>query len=163
MGYWWSRFIYHPDHLKLKLMQPRTILALFVFNWHCLSRCHLWNQIEDQNDPNVTENVVKSDFPTAYSALPSAPGFVCQFKNVGLWKFFRPPLYGSSSVRIDDRISLLITRLLSLQTPWSLMTRNWLTLSSIKVNEIIVSAIKLRSLVPEYVINFDSIRESETN
>ena len=144
-------------------MKSRTILALIALLGICDAAVISESQIEELRDSNVTENVVKSDSPSAYSALPSAPCPLYNSRMLGLLKIFRPPLYGSSSVRIDDRIIAdheaveLANALIAYDQKLSAAS------SSIRMNEIIVSAIKLRSLIPDYVINIDSIRESRSN
>ena len=144
-------------------MQPRAILSLFALIGICDAAAIPESQTEELSDPNFTENVVKSDLPSAYSALPSAPCPLYNSRMLGLLKFFCPPPFGSSSVRIDDRI-IADQEAVELANALIAYDQKLTTASSsIRVNEIIVSAIKLRSIIPEYVINFDSISESKSD
>ena len=135
-------------------MKTRTILSLFALIGICDAAAISEPQIEELKDANVADNIVKSD-----GAKPPAPFPLYNSKLLGFLKFFNPPIYGSSSVQIDDRIIddyetvELATALIAYDQKLSAAK------NCIKFNEIIVSAIRLRSLVPDYVVDFDSIRE----
>ena len=140
-------------------MKPRTFLALFALIGICDAAVISESQTEELSDPIVAENVDQSD--GTLTPEPPAPFYnptILEFLNL-----LTPSRNGSGSVQIDDRIIPndetvdLANALIAYQPELSAIS------DCIKVNEIIVSAIKTRSLVPDCVINVDSIRESKSD
>ena len=138
-------------------MKSLTVLALFAVLGFCDAGAFPESKI--QVDLNLFGSVARSELTASEDLLPPIPPNPAVSELV---KRFNPnpPRFGSYSVQIDN---LVISGHETVELAYAMLV-HYAKLSEaancIKSNENIISAIFLRSLVPDYVIDIDNILES---
>ena len=130
-------------------MKSRTVIALFVVLGVCDAAA--FPKSMQQEDLNFNDSIIRCGL-VASEDLPSNPAVS------GKW--FNPKRGGSDHVKINYRIisgQAADDLANSLLVHYPKLSE---AASCIKSNENIISAIKLRSLVPDYVIDVDAIKKS---
>ena len=134
-------------------MKSLTVIALFAVLGVCDAAA--FPESMQQEDSNVIDStsIFKRDLMVSKD-LPSNPAVSRPVK------WFQPKYDGSDHVKIDYRIisgQAADDLANSLLVHYAKLSE---AVSCIKSNENIISAIKLRSLVPDYVIDVDAIKKS---
>lgn len=136
-------------------MKSRTLLVLFAFLGVCDASA--FSESKTQVDLNIFGSAVRSELMASEELLPPVPPNPAISELV---KRFNPPRFGSHFVKIDSRE---ISGHEAVELAYKLLV-HFVKLSEaascIKSNENIISAILLRSLIPDYVVDIEAILES---